>query len=138
MLPVERYLLGPQPVFVELGSADEVAALAPDFAALARADLRRPSNCVAACDGGWKARVFVPALGVPEDPATGSAAGPLALHLARHGRIAFGQEITISQGVEIQRPSTLFARADGSAAQIERVSVGGSAVIVARGEFRIP
>ena len=59
--------------------------------------------------------MFAPGDGVPEDPATGSAAGPLALHLARHGRIAFGDEIEISQGAEIGRPSTLYARVDGSA-----------------------
>ena len=82
--------------------------------------------------------MFAPGLGVPEDPATGSAAGPLAVHLARHGRIAFGEEIEIEQGVEIGRPSTLYARADGSGDAIERVRVGGSAVIVARGEFGIP
>jgi trans-2,3-dihydro-3-hydroxyanthranilate isomerase len=75
---------------------------------------------------------------VPEDPATGSAAGPLAVHLARHGRIAFGDEIEISQGTEIGRPSTLYARVDGSADRIDRVEVGGSAVVVARGEFRLP
>jgi trans-2,3-dihydro-3-hydroxyanthranilate isomerase len=80
--------------------------------------------------------VFVPAFGVPEDPATGSAAGPLALHLARHGRIAFGDEIEILQGVEIGRHSTLFARVQGSADAVERIEVGGSAVVVARGEFR--
>jgi trans-2,3-dihydro-3-hydroxyanthranilate isomerase len=82
--------------------------------------------------------MFAPADGVPEDPATGSAAGPLAVHLARHGRIAFGEEIEISQGAEVGRPSTLFARADGSAERVERVEVGGSAVTVARGEFRLP
>ena len=72
-----------------------------------------------------------------EDPATGSAAGPLAVHLARHGRIAFAEEIEIRQGAEVGRPSVLYARADGSAERIERVEVGGSAVIVARGEFRV-
>jgi trans-2,3-dihydro-3-hydroxyanthranilate isomerase len=72
-----------------------------------------------------------------EDPATGSAAGPLALHLARHGRIAFGDEIEIVQGVEIGRPAKLFARVDGSADAVERIEVGGSAVVVARGEFRL-
>jgi trans-2,3-dihydro-3-hydroxyanthranilate isomerase len=82
--------------------------------------------------------MFAPGAGVAEDPATGSAAGPLAVHLARHGRIAFGDEIEITQGVEIGRPSTLCARADGSPEQLERVEVGGSAVIVARGEFRLP
>ena len=81
--------------------------------------------------------MFAPADGVAEDPATGSAAGPLALHLARHGRIALGDEIEIAQGAEIGRPSTLFARADGGAERVERVEVGGSAVVVARGEFRL-
>ena len=81
--------------------------------------------------------MFAPADGVPEDPATGSAAGPLACHLARHGRIGWGEEIEISQGAEIGRPSTLYARAHGSAEAIERVEVGGSAVVVARGEFRL-
>ena len=80
---------------------------------------------------------FAPGAGSPEDPATGSAAGPLALHLARNGLIAFGEEIEISQGAEVGRPSTLFARVVGSADEIERIEVGGSAVIVARGEFRL-
>ena len=81
--------------------------------------------------------MFAPADGIPEDPATGSAAGPLAVHLARHGRIAFGDEIEITQGVEIDRPSTLYARADGNADNVERVEVGGSAVVIARGELQV-
>jgi trans-2,3-dihydro-3-hydroxyanthranilate isomerase len=89
--------------------------------------------CFARAGETWKARVFVPAHGVPEDPATGSAAGPLALHLARHGWIAFGDEIEIRQGVELGRPSTLHAVARSP----EDVEVGGSAVVVARGEFRL-
>jgi trans-2,3-dihydro-3-hydroxyanthranilate isomerase len=81
--------------------------------------------------------MFAPELGVGEDPATGSAAGPLAVHLARHGRIAWGEEIEIAQGAEIGRPSTLFARAEGGTAGIERIEVGGSACVVARGEFTL-
>jgi trans-2,3-dihydro-3-hydroxyanthranilate isomerase len=80
--------------------------------------------------------MFAPAGGVAEDPATGSAAGPLAVHLIRHGRLEPGAQIEISQGAEIKRPSKLYARVDGKADAIERVQVGGSAVIVARGEFR--
>jgi trans-2,3-dihydro-3-hydroxyanthranilate isomerase len=79
--------------------------------------------------------MFAPNAGVLEDPATGSAAGPLAIHLARHGRIAFGEEIEISQGSEIGRPSTLYATAEGEGNRIDRVEVGGSAVILARGEL---
>ena len=81
--------------------------------------------------------MFAPALGVPEDPATGSAAGPLALHLARHGRIGFGQEAEIHQGEEIGRPSLLRARVTGTPERVERVLVGGAAVVVAHGEYRL-
>ena len=94
--------------------------------------------CFAGSGSSWKARMFAPGSGVAEDPGTGSAAGPLAVHLARHGRIGFGEEIVIEQGAEVGRPCILHARVDGSADAIERVEVGGSAVIVARGEFRLP
>jgi trans-2,3-dihydro-3-hydroxyanthranilate isomerase len=94
-------------------------------------------NCFAGSGKRWKTRMFAPADGVAEDPATGSAAGPLAIHLARHGRIAFGDEIEISQGAEVGRPSKLHARVEGTKERIQRVEVGGSAVIVARGEFRL-
>lgn len=137
-LPIEVYDNGLKHVYVTLGSEDEVAALKPDLGKLAELPGVMGVNCIAGSGTKWKTRMFAPSGGVAEDPATGSAAGPLALHAARHGRIEFGQEIEISQGVEIARPSTLHARIDGSADQIERVAVGGSAVIVARGEFRLP
>jgi trans-2,3-dihydro-3-hydroxyanthranilate isomerase len=136
-LPVERYELGPGHIYVELESPEQVAALSPDFAAMARAT-DDGVNCFARDGSRWKTRMFAPSHGVTEDAATGSAAGPLAIHLARHGRIAFGEQIEISQGVEIGRPSTLYAQADGSADALERVTVGGSAVVVARGDFRLP
>lgn len=135
-LPVEVYDNGMLHVYVCLDSTEAVAALRPDMAALeGLGDLG--VNCFAGSGASWKTRMFDPADGIPEDPATGSAAGPLALHLARHGRIAFGEEIEIAQGAEIGRPSTLYARVDGSAGSVERVEVGGSAVIVAKGEFAL-
>jgi trans-2,3-dihydro-3-hydroxyanthranilate isomerase len=136
-LPVEVYDNGLQHVFVVLGSEDEVAALRPDLARLGDVAEVLGVNCIAGSGKRWKTRMFIPSGGIAEDPATGSAAGPLALHLARHGRIAFGDEIEITQGVEILRPSRLYARVDGSADRIERIEVGGSAVIVARGEFQL-
>jgi trans-2,3-dihydro-3-hydroxyanthranilate isomerase len=134
-LPVEVYDNGLRHVYVAVGSREEVAALKPDFARLGALGAYT-INCFAGEGDKWKTRMFGVGLGVNEDPATGSAAGPLALHLARHGRIAFGDEIEITQGVEINRPSKLYARADGSASSPERIEVGGSAVVVARGEFR--
>jgi trans-2,3-dihydro-3-hydroxyanthranilate isomerase len=136
-LPVEVYDNGVRHVYICLGSEDEVAALRPDMARLAEESAALGFNCFAGEGSNWKTRMFAPAGGVAEDPATGSAAGPLALHLARHGRIAFGDEIEISQGVEVGRPSKLFARVDGSADDVQRVEVGGSAVTVARGELRV-
>jgi trans-2,3-dihydro-3-hydroxyanthranilate isomerase len=133
-LPIEAYRNGPTHVYVELPGRDAVAALKPDMGALERLG-EYGINCFAATGARVKARMFGPGVGVTEDPATGSAAGPLALHLARHGRIDFGTEIEIEQGAEIGRPSLLRARAEGSPERIERVCVGGSAVIVARGEY---
>ena len=136
-LPIELYDNGVRHVYVCLGSEEEVAALRPDLNRLAEQSVALCFNCFAGEGARWKTRMFAPGGGVTEDPATGSAAGPLALHLARHGRIAFGDEIEISQGVEVGRPSTLFARVEGSADDVQRVEVGGSAVTVARGELSI-
>jgi trans-2,3-dihydro-3-hydroxyanthranilate isomerase len=135
-LPVERYDNGVPHLFVALSTEAEVAALAPDMGALARFDVVG-INCFAGSGTRWKLRMFSPDDGVREDAATGSAAGPLACHLARHGRIPWGEEIVISQGAEIGRPSTLHARADGGDGLIDAVEVGGQAVTVARGEFRL-
>lgn len=133
-LPVEVYDNGIRHVYVALRDEAAVAALEPDLAAL-KALGPMGFNCFAGSGERWKTRMFAPGKGVIEDPATGSAAGPLAVHLARHGRIAWGDEIVISQGAELRRPSVLHARAEGSAAGLDAVSVGGSAVIVARGEL---
>jgi trans-2,3-dihydro-3-hydroxyanthranilate isomerase len=134
-LPIESYVNGPVNVYVEFADEKAVAGLVPDMRRLARI----PANvsCFAQGPGRVTTRMFAPALAVHEDPATGSAAGPLALHLARHGRIAFGEEIEIRQGEQVQRPSVLYARADGSAAKVERVIVGGRAVVVAHGHYRL-
>jgi trans-2,3-dihydro-3-hydroxyanthranilate isomerase len=136
-LPVDWYDLGPSHTYVALASPGEVAALRPDFQALA--GFQTGVNCFALTgDRRVKTRMFAPYHGVDEDPATGSAAGPLAVHLVRHGWSAPGDELEIEQGTEILRPSRLHAVAHGSQEEITRVEVGGSAVVVARGEFRLP
>jgi trans-2,3-dihydro-3-hydroxyanthranilate isomerase len=137
LLPVEIYDNGVPHVFVTLETEESVARLAPDFAALGRLFPDVGVNCFAGRDRRWKTRMFVPGTGTPEDPATGSAAGPLAVHLVRHGRIPFGDEILIAQGTEIGRPSTLHARVEGRDGRVTRVEVGGEAVVVGHGEFSL-
>jgi len=136
-VPVESYVNGPTHVYVILSSKEEVAALRPDIGRLAELLPRSTISCVAGEGTGWKSRVFGPDLGVTEDPATGSAAGPLAVHLCRHGFVPWGTEITVTQGVELQRPSTLYARATGSADQLESVEVAGDTVVVGHGLFEL-
>jgi trans-2,3-dihydro-3-hydroxyanthranilate isomerase len=80
-------------------------------------------------------RVFADALGVPEDPATGSANGCLAGYLARHKYFgADGVDIRVEQGHEVGRPSLLLLRAGDVAGEVS-VSVGGRVIPVARGEL---
>lgn len=136
-LPVECYDNGPRHVCVALASEEEVVGLRPDITALSSHEGVGVS-CFAGSGTSYKTRMFAPALGVAEDPATGSAAGPVCLHLARHGRLGFGEEAELRQGEEIGRPSLLFARVTGSAEKIESVEVGGAAVVVGRGELRRP
>ncbi len=133
-LPVELYDNGARHLVVTLPDVPAVSTLAPDLAAVGALGVTG-LNAVAQAGERWRSRMF---WANGEDAATGSAAGPIACHLARHGATAWGDEIAIEQGVEMRRPSLLHARADGRDGTIEAVEVGGSAVVVARGEFRLP
>jgi trans-2,3-dihydro-3-hydroxyanthranilate isomerase len=136
-LPVELYDNGPHYVLVALGSSAELARLRPDMARL-EALGSIAATVFAPAGPRWKSRVFAPGEGIPEDPATGAAAGPLAVHLARYGLAAFNSEVVIEQGLEVGRPSRLHARATGSAERLETVEVGGSVVPIGRGEIELP
>lgn len=140
VLPVTIYDNGLAHVYAMLERPEDVAAVRPDFSALS--ELARSSglplmgfNVFSGSGPAWKTRMFAPADDIAEDPATGSAAGPLALHLARHGRIPWDTEIRIAQGAEIGRPSELFARVSGNADHVTRIEVSGHAVPVGGGWF---
>ena len=134
VLPVEVYRNGPRHVYVGLDGVRALSGVRPDQRALAD-HLDVATNCFAGAGTHWRMRMFSPAYGVAEDAATGSAAGPLAVHLARHGLVRYGQWIEILQGVEIGRPSTMRAVVHGDGDHVESVEVAGSAVVVAEGAF---
>ena len=88
-----------------------------------------------------RCRMFAPGLGVPEDPATGSAAGALGAFLVHHGIVAPHEgtaHITVEQGAEIERPSEIRVAVDvDEASSISEVRVGGQAVTIIRGELSL-
>lgn len=76
------------------------------------------------------ARFFNPTVSIWEDPATGSAAGPLASYLVKHGIVSDGTPVIIEQGYVIQRPSKIYVDVSG-----DKVRISGRAVTIARGEL---
>lgn len=134
--PVDAYRNGPRHVFVGVDTEAELVRLQPDQRALAEhPDMA--AVCFAGAGKRWRIRAFAPSYGVSEDAATGSAAGPLAVHLGRQGLVPFGKQIEVVQGAEMGRPSRMFARAEGTTDQTDSVEVEGPAVITARGTLLI-
>lgn len=135
-LPVEVYTNGPRHVLVGVESVAALSALDPDHRALSRfRDVA--CNCIAGQGSAWRNRMFSPAYGVVEDAATGSAAGPVAIHLARHGLHPYGRPLDIVQGVEIGRTSHMEALVHGQGDRVESVEVAGHAVVSAEGVLHV-
>lgn len=105
----------------------------PDFDRLVTGD--HPAVYVyAPAETGLRARMFGAALGVPEDPATGSAAACLAGALADHeGLLDGAHDFVIDQGVEMGRASRIFLQLILAGGKLDGVEIGGNAVVVAEG-----
>ena len=89
-------------------------------------------------DDGAYARMFAPMSGIAEDPATGSATGPLYAYLARWGALPRSQRFVNEQGVAMGRPSTLYVRVRWDGDTLDRIEVGGGAVFVGEGRLHVP
>jgi trans-2,3-dihydro-3-hydroxyanthranilate isomerase len=90
-------------------------------------------------DEPWiEARGLFPFAGIAEDPATGSAAGPLAAYLAREGVLAPEEERVVLQGRHVGRPSYLTVAVSGTPADITDVRVGGPVQPVLWGQLSLP
>jgi trans-2,3-dihydro-3-hydroxyanthranilate isomerase len=149
-LPIERGSAGVPFLYIPVRSLEAIGRARPGADLLAA--LEDPSNQLCAClftvaglPEGVSAhvRMFAPAMGIAEDAATGSAAGPLGVYLLKHGLAKPDEHgiagARIEQGVEMGRPSRLEVALTVDGAQaIQDVRVGGEAVLVAEGELLLP
>jgi trans-2,3-dihydro-3-hydroxyanthranilate isomerase len=86
----------------------------------------------------FRARMFAPAAGIPEDPATGSATAILAAQLLAAGELGEGtNRFSFEQGYEMGRPSDLRLEVDAASGKVTAVRVGGSAVRVSEGTILV-
>ena len=83
-------------------------------------------------------RMFAPHLGIPEDPATGSAHGPLAAYLHNYNLIKMTEIRTGEQGYEMGRPSQIKMKVGLENGKLSTILVGGECVFMGKGEIRIP
>lgn len=149
-LPVQVVSTGLPQMMVPIRSLAEVQALGADRLNLS--DLNRACDAVGtSCvmvytteverpESTVHARMFAPLLGVPEDPATGSASGALGAYLVRHGVVPTAEptvRIVSEQGSEMGRPSTVFVEVDHEDGRPVSVRVGGQVVLVAEGVVRL-
>jgi trans-2,3-dihydro-3-hydroxyanthranilate isomerase len=89
------------------------------------------------CD--FRARMFSPTAGIPEDPATGSASAILAAQLLASGALAEGEtKLMLHQGVEMGRPSRIGLTVNVAGGRLAEVRVTGSAVPMSQGRIRVP
>lgn len=145
-LPIQEVSCGVPFLFVPLRDEATVDRAVSDAAAMRRLTLPGASPpamflfAVLAGDAGTvHSRMFAPALGIVEDPATGIASGPLGCYLVQHGIVggAAARRIVSHQGVAMGRPSQVHIAIEGTADLITQVRVGGEAVLVARGELLV-
>jgi trans-2,3-dihydro-3-hydroxyanthranilate isomerase len=137
--------LGVDFCYVRVDTAGTVDRAVLDHAQWAAriADLWSPSLYVFAGDfrdgGRVYARCFAPAVGMAEDPATGSAAAGLIASLAHRGTAADTDvHLHVDQGVAMRRPSLIEATALMAGGRLEHVTVGGFTTLVATGTMNLP
>lgn len=127
-------------LFVGLESNDAVDRAVIDESAVRACGLWDEINGVylfAQTDRGAYARMLAPMSGIAEDPATGSATGPLYALLARRGFLARTERFVNEQGVAAGRRSVLHVRIRWSGDAPEAIEIGGNAVFVGEGRLRV-
>jgi trans-2,3-dihydro-3-hydroxyanthranilate isomerase len=144
-LPIQQVSCGVPFLYVPLRNPETVDRAISDAAAFRRfkaaTGIDLPVFLFALSDRGVEetvySRMFAPDFGVSEDPATGSASGPLGCYLVHHRRVSgdAASRILSLQGVAMRRPSRVHIDITEQNGNIVAVKVGGTAVLVGRGEL---
>lgn len=133
---------GPEFLYVPLKDTDALSRATvtnPQFDQLTGAAGTRGVYLYAAIADGYSARMFAPAGGIPEDPATGSASAILASQLLATGHLGEGTTaLTLRQGIDMGRPSTIGFAADVAHGELAAVRISGQAVPISRGQISPP
>jgi len=131
--------------FVPVADLDAIARARPVHGAWGSAFGNDPHNCAYVyCretlhrDSSFHARMFAPSFGVPEDPATGSAAAAFGGVVKAFDALPDGTHLVrIEQGYEMGRPSRIELEIDVENGKLHAERIGGRAVVVARGELEL-
>lgn len=144
-LPAQVVSTGLPQLMVPARSMKDLAQIELDLVAMRKVFRALETDCfmiftreTVHADSTVHARMFAPLLGVPEDPATGSASGALGAYLVRHDLVQAEPtaRIVVEQGYEMGRPSAIYVEVDGGPGEPSEVRVGGQAVEVAEGVLR--
>ncbi len=150
-LPIERGSAGVPFVYIPLRSLEALGRAVPGADLSAALQDRSPQvgaylfsteRPTSAGGADIRVRMFAPGMGIAEDAATGSAAGPFGVYLLRQGRVHpddVGEaRVRVEQGVEMGRPSQLDVAVATDTGTPTDVRVGGEAVVVGEGELWLP
>lgn len=131
--------LGRSRVKVDLWEKNLRDTWAPEVFLFVETEESAARNGVRSGDGVIRARMFAPSIGIPEDPATGSACACLAGFLASRSSQTDGMlRYTVHQGVEMGRPSRIDVEVDVSAGAVSAVRIGGASVLISSGTLHVP
>ncbi|MFV0300095.1 MAG: PhzF family phenazine biosynthesis protein [Paracoccus sp. (in: a-proteobacteria)] len=133
---------GPAFLFVPLAGQDDLARarpIEPHWSRLMQVAGVDSAYLYARDGAGFRARMYSPTAGIPEDPATGSASALLAAQLLAAGELTEGENrFALRQGVEMGRPSRIGLTAVMAAGHLREIRISGRAARVAEGRIAIP
>jgi trans-2,3-dihydro-3-hydroxyanthranilate isomerase len=145
-LPIETGSAGTPHLLIPIRDAATLDLAAPGAALVEVMGANAPTGAylfaaASESDKTVRSRMFGAMMGIAEDPATGSAVGPLGAYLVQHG-LASVQDgvahVSVAQGVKMGRPSRLVVTVAQREGVISQVRVGGESVVMAHGEFMLP